>query len=388
MEMKKNRIVYVIGSMGLGGAEKHIVNVASELKKQGWDPHFFLIIHGGPLSKTLEENNIPIHSVEFPNWFPAIIKHKKTRFAIVHLFSFFMFIYKYWKIRPDITHFFLPTAYILGGIASLLSPVKARIMSRRSLNDYKQEQPISFFVEKRLHKFMDVICGNSKAILEQLKVEGVDSSKLQLIYNGVDAKKYHPNHDKTIYREKLGIPKDALVFVIIANLIPYKGHVDLINAFGKIKNDIGQDWVLLCLGRDDGIQSALYAETQKFNIENNILFLGSQSNVEDYLIASDVGILSSHQEGFSNAILECMSSGLPMVVTDVGGNAEAVINEKQGFVVPHHNPLALSEAILKLAHDKKLRDKMGKSARDRALNTFDIDSCINQYNKMYTKLIK
>lgn len=386
--MKKKSIVYVIGSMELGGAEKHIVNVASELKKQGWDPQFFVITHGGPLSKILQQNNIPIHSIEFPNWFPTIIKHKKTRLVIVHLFSFMMFIYKYWKIRPDITHFFLPTAYVVGGIASLLSPVKTRIMSRRSLNDYKQKQPILFFIEKKLHKFMDVICGNSQAILEQLKVEGVDSSKLQLIYNGVDAKKYHPNSDKLIYRDSLGIPQDALVFVIIANLIPYKGHIDLINAFGKIKNDIRQDWVLLCLGRDDGIQSTLYEETQKFNIEGNIRFLGSQQNVEDYLIASDVGILSSHQEGFSNAILECMSSGLPMIVTDVGGNAEAVIDGEQGFVVPPHNPQALSEAILKLAHDKKLRDKMAKSARDRALNTFDIDSCINQYNKMYTKLIK
>lgn len=386
--MKKNKIVYVIGSMELGGAEKHIVTVASKLKKQGWDPQFFLITHGGPLSKILQQNNIPIHCIEFPNWFPTIIKHKKTRVVIVHLFAFLMFVYKYWKIRPEITHFFLPTAYIAGGIASLVSPVKIRIMSRRSLNDYKQKQPILFFIEKMLHKFMDVICGNSQAILDQLKVEGVDSSKLQLIYNGVDAKKYHPNRDKLIHRDNIGIPKDALVFVIIANLIPYKGHIDLINAFGKIKNDMEQDWILLCLGRDDGIQSALYAETQKFNIEGNIRFLGSQPNVEDYLIASDVGILSSHQEGFSNSILECMSSGLPMIVTDVGGNPEAVIDGEQGFVVPPHNPLALSEAILKLVHDKKLRDKMGKSARDRSLNTFDIDSCINQYTKMYTKLIK
>ena len=64
-----------------------------------------------------------------------------------------------------------------------------------------------------LHKFMDVVCGNSNAILEQLKLEGVDSYKLQLIYNGVDNKKYFPSLDKSVFREKLGISKDALVFL-------------------------------------------------------------------------------------------------------------------------------------------------------------------------------
>lgn len=387
IKMNKKTIIYVIGSMDLGGAEKHIVNVASMLKKLGWNPEFFVIKHGGPLSKILEQNQIPIHSIELPSWFSNVIRHKKTGLFILHLLSFIMFVYKYWKIKPEITHFFLPTAYIVGGVASLLSPVKIKIMSRRSLNNYKQNNRFLFYIEKMLHKFMDVVCGNSNAILEQLKLEGVDSYKLQLIYNGVDNKKYFPSLDKSVFREKLGISKDALVFVIVANLIPYKGHMDLIQAFGAISDDIGQDWILLCLGRDDGIQNQLYDTAKRLKIDNNIRFLGSQANVEEYLIASDVGILSSHEEGFSNAILECMSSGLPMIVTDVGGNAEAVIDGKQGFVVPSHNPNKLSKAILKISHDTILRNKMGKSARDRALNVFDVDSCIDQYNKMYTKLI-
>jgi len=101
-----------------------------------------------------------------------------------------------------------------------------------------------------------------------------------------------------------------------------------------------------------------------------------------FLRLADVGLLCSHEEGFSNAVLEGMAAGLPMVVTDVGGNAEAVIDGVTGYVVPAHNPELLADALLTvaLADDRAL---MGDRGRRRVVEKFSMNSCIDAYEALY-----
>ena len=113
------------------------------------------------------------------------------------------------------------------------------------------------------------------------------------------------------------------------------------------------------------IKQAIKAKATGFQLDQNILFLGPRDDIPDMLHLSDLAILCSHEEGFSNAILEGMAVGLPMVVTDVGGNAEAMQNGVTGIVVPAREPSALGAAILKLAKNAQLRKRMGREARKR-----------------------
>jgi glycosyltransferase involved in cell wall biosynthesis len=115
--------------------------------------------------------------------------------------------------------------------------------------------------------------------------------------------------------------------------------------------------------------------------------MGSRHDVADILCAADIGILCSHEEGFSNAVIEGMACGLPMVVSDVGGNGEAVVHERTGFVVPPRDPQALAEALLKLALDGTMRHAMGKLARQRAEQNFSMTTCIDHYVKLYNRLL-
>ena len=106
------------------------------------------------------------------------------------------------------------------------------------------------------------------------------------------------------------------------------------------------------------------------------------------LAAADIGILSSNcNEGFSNGILESMAAGLPMVVTAVGGNAEAVLDGQTGFVVPPHDPTTLGNAILTLADDPCLRKKMGTRARARATEHFSLAASAATYRELYENLL-
>ena len=118
-----------------------------------------------------------------------------------------------------------------------------------------------------------------------------------------------------------------------------------------------------------------------------ILFIGESDEVESLYSTADIGVLPSHQEGFSNSILEGMAAALPMIVTSVGGNAEAVIDKKTGFVVPPHRPDLLGEAVISLADNPDQRRKFGKSGRERVEELFSLDSCINAYEKVYMDVL-
>jgi glycosyltransferase involved in cell wall biosynthesis len=232
---------------------------------------------------------------------------------------------------------------------------------------------------------MDRVCGNSHAVIDQLAEERVPRERLRLIYNGIQTRDVLPNDNSRTKRAELGIGDDALVLVVVANLIPYKGHADLIDALGLIKSELPQPWVLLVLGRDDGIGDSLKQHAQNVGVADDIHWLGSRRDVAAILNAADIGILCSHQEGFSNAVLEGMAAGLPMIVTDVGGNVEAVEDGLNGRVVPPREPRRLAEVLLEIARSPNKR-LMGEAGRHRVQGAFSLDACVDAYEALYREL--
>ena len=378
-------ILFVIGNLDVGGAERHLVQLLPLLKRNGLNPSVYTITHKGQMAHLLENNGITV--TEPP--LASNLRNMPRPIRRIILLPLSMFgLFRALGKGNDVVHLFLPMAYLLGGIATVILPVKMRVMSRRSLNAYQLKHPILTRVEKWLHGKMDAILGNSLAVTKELALEGANEDRIGLIYNGIDTKPFENPAPKNEIRKNLNIGDDALIMTIVANLIPYKGHADLIAALALIAGKIPGDWGLLVVGRDDGIQSKLVEQAIKAGINNNIHWLGSRNDVADVLAASDMGILCSHEEGFSNSILEGMAAGLPMVVTDVGGNKEAVIDGQTGLVVPAHSPLDLGQAILRLAGGGDLRKTMGNAARKRLDENFTISACAAKYVNFYHGLIE
>lgn len=381
----KRRILYVIGSLNVGGTERHLAQVAAHLKRRGWEPEVFAIAPSGPLTSYLESAKVPIYGVKLPKWLAAVIRNDRVRARVGLLATALVLVFTLWRRRPHAVHFFLPAAYIVGGLASMLSLAPARIMSRRSLSAYQLDHPLFARIERRLHPWMALVCGNSQAVVAELRDEGIDPAKVRLIYNGIDTGIYERPFDRDRARSALGIAPNATVFVIVANLIPYKGHADLIAAFSQIKSKLRNPWLLFCLGRDDGIAAQLQSQIDGEGVQENVRLMGARSDVPDFLRMADIGILCSHEEGFSNAILEGMAAGLPMVVTDVGGNAEAVVDGQTGYVVPPHDSTALGEALLKIANNPR-QAAMGEAGRQRTRELFSMNACIDAYEALYREV--
>ncbi|BDW97440.1 hypothetical protein MACH10_31250 [Thalassospira tepidiphila] len=151
----------------------------------------------------------------------------------------------------------------------------------------------------------------------------------------------------------------------------------------------GQDWSLIIVGDNRaGMQQEMEQLADQYSIRSCLHFVGKQTSIDKYLVAADVGVLVSHEEGFSNFILEGMSAGIPMVVSDVGGNPEAVLDGRTGLVVVPRKPEKLAEAMAYLMENREVATKMGLAGQDRARESFSIQQSVNGYRQVYHSLKK
>jgi glycosyltransferase involved in cell wall biosynthesis len=386
-EVQERNVLIVVGSLEVGGAENHIASVMPLLLRKGWRVSVYSLAGDGALGATLRQQNVPV--IAPPLTRRTRSQHRRAWLSYLRVFS--AGAHLLWVVawqRPGIIHFFLPEAYLIGGLAAKVARLRVRIMSRRSLNVYSQGRPMLRGLERRLHRSMTAILGNSRSVVRQLEeIEGVPRQRLGLIYNGIDQTKFSPSGWRARTRESLGLSADALVLITVSNLIPYKGHSDLIDALALAAHRMPYEWRLLIVGRDHGIQQDLERKAVDYGLHDRISFLGQRTDVPELLAASDIGLLCSHQEGFSNAVLESMAAGLPMIVTDVGGNAEAVTNGACGIVVPAHSPPDVAEAISQMASDAALRARFGHASRARIEDEFSLSACVAKYDLLYRTLL-
>ena len=375
----------VIGSLNVGGAERDVAQVAPKLVRRGWAVAVYCLSEPGVLGTRLREEGLEVQASPWrgTDLIAGSIVKRTLRMATSGVWLCLYML----RWRPRIVHFFLPQAYLVGGLCAWITNRPIRVMSRLSLSNYQQRRPTVAKLERYLHGRMTAIVGNAKAVLDQLRSEEhVPSDRLGLIYNGIDRAAVEPARTRAETRRLVGISEKALVIVIIANLIPYKGHRDLLEGLAGIAHALPSQWRLLCVGRDSGSAGELDAFAQQLDIATNILWLGHRDDVPDILHAADMGVSSSHEEGFSNAVLEGMAAGLAMVATDVGGNAEAVVHGCTGLIVPPRDPEALAEAILILGLDADLRARYGTEGRRRVFEEFSLSHCVDRYESLYRGL--
>lgn len=375
-------IEFIIGSLEIGGAERHLSQVLPALKSMGIPVRVLVLSDKATLKPIFDKAKIKVILGPNLDWMPSIPR-KIARLMI----SLIRLVIGFLKDRQTIRHVFLPEAYLLSAVAARLTFFSGfLIMSRRSLSHYQERRPFIGKLERLMHGFTSKALGNSQAVVNQLYDEGFDKEKVDLIYNGIDLSPFQNLPTKQVLRKSLCLDQESLIFIIVANLIPYKGHADLLDALGKIYLKLPKKWSLLCVGYDAGIQHQLEEQSEALGINEHVKFLGKRLDIPMLLGASDIGILCSHEEGFSNAILEGMAAGLPMIVTNVGGNAEAVENKRTGFVIESKNSVALADSLLTLSLSQEMRAKFGTAGKERVEQHFTLLQCAKEYITFYQSL--
>lgn len=358
-----------------GGAERHIATISPALRDRGIAVEVFVLERGGALESGLAAEGVPVSGIaRSARGFTHLVSAAFTLAASLH------------SRRFDAVHFFLPEAYLLGSVAAFVARQPMRIMSRRSLGHYQRNHPFLARTERELHRLTSVLLGNSNAVVDEIAQEAGRRDKIGLIYNGVAIPQLPTQAIRQNARAKLAIPDSTFVIVTVANLISYKGYQDLLAALASIASLLPKPWKLIAVGRDEGIGTELKRYASAHGLSENILWLGERDDVPDILSAADVFTLASHQEGFSNALIEAMAHGLPVVATAIGGNPDAVADSRTGMLVGVRQPAQLAAAILKLALDPSLRQSYGAAARARVQGLFSLEACVTRYENLYRGL--
>jgi glycosyltransferase involved in cell wall biosynthesis len=377
MSDRRLSIVVAAPPMKIGGTEQHLLHVLPGLAKRGIDITVVLLESGGALEPALRSG---VYNVITPSFnLPRPLRTMQQAFAIWRAAR---------RVKADVIHAFLsePCIAAAGARFFMGKHGPALVHGRRSLAFYSRKHRFGQRAEIASHALASALVGNSKAVADELTVEAGGAEKVCLIPNGIPLGEMIAPRARAMARARFGIPPDALVLTQVANLHIYKGHADLLNAVAAIRDKLPDPWRLLLPGRDGGEQEALVAQTSRLGLIGHVIFPGEWPGSLEPYAASDIGILASHTEGFSNSLIEGMAAGLPMIATRVGGNLDALDDGENGFLVERGSLDELANAILALAEMPDLRQRMGLAGREKVLQRFSLESCIGRYERLWRSL--
>ncbi len=214
---------------------------------------------------------------------------------------------------------------------------------------------------------------------------GVSKRRIRTVYNGIEVDRFQAPPESAL-RSELQIPSGVPVVGMVGNLYPVKGYPYFIRAMEQVKSRFPEARFLVC-GRGK-LQAQLEDMAKRCGLKDSLKFLGFRPDVPLLLQLMDIFVLSSLAEGLSLSILEAMAAGKPVVVTDVGGNREIVINGETGFVVPPEDPSAIAEKVCLLLQNKEQADRMGERGLWRVKTLFSRDTMVTNYQQLYLSLLQ
>lgn len=266
---------------------------------------------------------------------------------------------------------------IFGMIGARMAGVPVRIAAKRETG---MRTAMQRFTERRAFGFADAVIVNAERVRNYLTTAGIAERKLEVIHNGIEPTRFNgSSKDREILLRELALPLERpFRFVtIVANLRDrVKNHEMFLRAAKTVSETIGEAGFIIA---GEGERTRLITSTARdLGLSDRVFFLGRCSKIPELLAVSDICVLTSDSEGFSNSILEYMAAGKPVVATNVGGAAEAVIENETGFLIDPDDDRSLAERIRRLFNDDSLRNRLGLAGKQRVLDRF---STTNQLSK-------
>ncbi len=373
------------------GAGEQLARLAPRLAAQGVDIEI-LTSQTGQRDRTDRENGAVVHRLASGHW------RRFTRFAlrsaawIIPRRSYF-----------DIIH--------LHGLSSagLFAALATRHAGAKTLMKFTmagQESAARIqrlrggWAKLRVIRRIDRYVCTSSALVGELLSAGFDEKRILRIPNGVDVDRFRPLADaqrlieRRALRDMAGWDEKTLVTAFMGGIEHRKGVDILIEAWPAIVRDVPGARLLL-LGPTDHITAdpafirEMESRLDALGLRKTAWLAGRQSNPEWFLARSDLFVLPSRREGLPNALIEAQASGLPCVAADLPGITDDIVAEREtGHIVPQEAPDLLASRIVSLLRNPDLRADMGRKARLRAVDCFNLDAVSARYVMLYRELAR
>jgi glycosyltransferase involved in cell wall biosynthesis len=364
-----HKLMLLLYTLEAAGAEKVVLSLVDGIDRRRYSP-VVCAFRGGRLRQSFEDLGIPVY-----------VLNKKRGPDLVALWRLIRLMRQH---RISILHSHNFSANLWGRVAAVVARVPVRIATEHSMPSIKTR--LERNIDQTLARLTTKIVSVSAAVRDaHVRDEKIDPDKFAVIYNGIKPWTWSEAHRlgfEREFRQMHAVPKGAPLCITVGRLEQPKGHETLLSAVPAILRDV-PDARFLFAG-DGSLQAQLEAQADVLQIRDRVIFLGARTDVRQLLAICNVAIMPSHREGFSIAILEAMAAGLPIVATNVGGNAEAIISGESGVVVPPGDPEVLAVAVKRLLTDQVQATALGQMARIRFDERFTIDRMIRLHDSLYT----
>lgn len=284
------------------------------------------------------------------------------------------------ELQPDVVHTWLYAPGFWGRFAAITAGIRGIVASTRTGTTYSRWH--EGFFDRRLSKRTYMRIVNSEGVRENLvRTVGLPRDRIRVIYNGVDENRLAASAPSAELRRRLAWPADAPVLLAVGRLVPEKNYPMLLRAIQGLRNRIpGIRAAIAGWGRLDATLATLRAE---LGLDDCVEFLGRREDVADLMHAADVFAMSSNSEGFSNALLEAMWVGLPVVSTRVNGAVEIVRDGENGFLVDVGDERAFEARAERLLRDAELRRRLGDGASHDVQQRFSMSAMVAAHMQVY-----
>lgn len=297
------------------------------------------------------------------------------------------------KREIDVVHTHDFYTNVFGMAAAALARVPVRIASRR---ESANRPTIQRFVERCAYRAAHAVVANCENVGEQLRKEGVPAQKVRTIYNGLDVARVQSSAEqRSDLLKSLNLPESARYVTIMANMrahvwrpkpVCFKDHPTLLRAAKRVLERVPEAGFIIA--GEGELKEATQDLAQTLGIAERTFFIGRCQDVGAMLSISDVCVLSSVSEGFSNAILEYMAAGRPVVSTNVGGAGEAIVHGETGYLVPAGDHERMAEHIISLLLQPESARSMGERGRRLVNDKFSSLKQLQNIESLYNELLQ
>lgn len=378
--MAKINVLYIHEFSKISGAENSLLELVRFIDRSRFEP-IFILPESGAMVGELKKINVEVHLISLPKIrrcfgvFAAVRKIKSVirgrDIKIIHSNS----------IRSHLYGFF---ASFRAGIA-LVWHQRNMLISER------------FDTDRILSYIPDAIICNSNAVARRFSKSGKNLKKVTVVYSGVDLERFNPRINGDKIKKEFSIDADRLVVGIIGRLDLRKGHEYFFRAAQIITKSFQANNekkpIFLVVGdslfsRENRNKQMLADLAKELGIPERIIFTDFRTDMPLVFAGLDIVVSASLFEACSRVILEAMASAKAVIATNVGGSSELIDDGLTGVLVPERNYESIAKAAIDLLNDAKKRLEMGRNARRKAEELFDIRASVRRIEDIYENLLK
>jgi sugar transferase (PEP-CTERM/EpsH1 system associated) len=366
----KINVLHLLLSLETGGMERFVYEHCLEIDKSKFNVSVCCIDRLGGFFESLVKNDINVDIVQknqnhfdylFPLKLSRYLRNKKIHVLHIHSGAFFH-----------------------GSVAGFLSRTPVIIYTEHGR--HLVEPKIIFLFDKISCFFSDKIITVSheleKYLIENIKLP---AKKVETVINGVNTESFRPRCKSQRLLSELCLAPDIKIIGAVGRLAFIKDHFTLIKAFKIVEKKIPE--AKLVLVGEGPCEKDLKILVEKLALSSSVVFAGNRSDIPDILNLFDVFVLPSLSEGTSLSLLEAMASGLPSVVTSVGGNPNLIKENINGYLVETKNTEQLAKRIEDILSNSEISKAFGIASRKLVISRYSLKANIKIYEDIYKNLL-